>query len=1731
MSRGTGEPGNRGESRGTGKPGNRGESRGTGKPGPEESIPGPSSGNPPAPRFPGSPVPPFTTIYISLLFYGIVSERIPVKLMSRPLVAALVTLWLVAGSFPVLMPGESSGPAAAVSQYGDESYGSFEWVHPFPAGNRLGAVAWSPDNSVALIAGAAGTLLTYDGLKFATIYTGTDITFTGIAWYPTAEYALISGSGGTLLKYQDGALSELETGTIVDLAAVSINPNTGLGLAVGAERTILLIDGETVTTLSSGGTNTLTTVCWEPGGNYALASGYQIGGPQSPGLVLQYWPENDTLKSVFSQAYYQFLGSAFSPNSETAFLAARYMDNLNNVNEGRVLVWNETGMHLVVTGLTVNLAGVAWSPDGTTAYVVTQNQFYAYDAEGAEAGGPYQAFGALAMSWRPDQSTALLAGTGGYVYSFDGQTSNMLSTSWGQNTLNAVAWSPDGKLCLAVGIGGEVMTYDGARTTTVNIRVKARLGTFNGVAWHPDGTYALIVGDTGAIVKYNKDGTFDNNIQSGTVQNLRAVAWAPNGTYAILVGDSGTIRKYTDLVSTAVPSVTEYTLRGVAFRPNDSMAVIVGGDVRTVQGPTGRISTSWQVVLEYNGRIVTLNRLIQQGPVFNSIAFSPAVIAADGGEFVIIEEYGPYKYYNLTTGSNLLAGSWLPLGKDALLLGEGGTAALFNHSRSETRLLTAGTIQPFTSVSMRPQGDYAICVGWNQMMMKYIPNAPPTAVTLNKPASVTDNSLELSWSKNADRDFQRLEAVQALNKEFTGGKIIFNSTDQSSTFLLVKGLTRLTTYHFKVRVYDNAGLWADSNVVSATTLLGNIAPAASVLSAPSSVTDSAMRLNWTQNKDGDFARYELHKGSTKNFAISANTLYSAISDQTKTSETVVDLAPSTNYYFKLRTVDTGSLFNDSNEVNATTVALNFPPTAVTLKTPTDVGDTALKLGWTQNNDSDFDRYEIHEGMSSGFNLTQDTLLTTLFNQSATTYTVEGLTNNTTYFFRMRVVDTGGLFNDSNEVNATTTPPNAPPAAVTLYEATDVGETTVSLAWSQSEDRDFNKYEVAGSTTPLFAITPDTILKTLVEKDQNATEITDLPTGTAYYFKIRVRDLTNLYADSNEIGVVTQANTAPQAVALYGPDNITVSTMDIEWSESPVSDFARYEVYRSSFGNFSPTPAMLIAQITDPLAVVYRATGLQPSTTYFFKVRVVDTGGLFNDSNEVTDTTPGPDFPPVAVVLADPPEEITETSVLLEWSKNNDPDFARYTVHKSTSKGFNPVPATEVRNLTDRQALSLNVTGLKPSTLYYFKVVVSDAAGQTNQSNEVRGKTIAVNVPPTADAGADQTVTVGTLTILAGSGFDTDGYVVLYEWDFTTDGIWDSTTMNGNVSYVYEVVGTYMATLRVTDERGGTSTGTTNITVEPAIPPNLPPVILDAGEPVLAYIYEDVFFFGNATDPDGYITLYQWDFLGEGLFEYSSPDGANLTANYDTAGVYTAVLRVTDNRGGTATAERQIEIVRFNNAPVVRIDSPPNAKKYYTDEVITLSATSSYDPDGDRLTYLWENSRDGKKLGSSVSTRLTLTKGDYTIKLTISDGSLTAESSVNISVVDRPNVRPSVKIEAPTNNSQAKGTITISGSAKDDTKVTFVEVRVDPTGKWQRATGTRFWSFELDTRPMELSKHTVYVRANDGIDYSDEANIVFTVSNPTSEPAPAKSFIPGFGPALLGLAAGAALLLAAWRRRD
>jgi len=70
----------------------------------------------------------------------------------------------------------------------------------------------------------------------------------------------------------------------------------------------------------------------------------------------------------------------------------------------------------------------------------------------------------------------------------------------------------------------------------------------------------------------------------------------------------------------------------------------------------------------------------------------------------------------------------------------------------------------------------------------------------------------------------------------------------------------------------------------------------------------------------------------------------------------------------------------------------------------------------------------------------------------------------------------------------------------------------------------------------------------------------------------------------------------------------------------------------------------------------------------------------------------------------------------------------------------------------------------------------------------------------------------TVTFDASGSSDSDGSIVLYEWDFDGDGTIDSQVQSDTIDHVYSSSGDYTVTLRVTDDSGATDSVTQTVSV-------------------------------------------------------------------------------------------------------------------------------------------------------------------------------------------------------------------------------------------------------------------------------------------------------------------------------
>ena len=245
-------------------------------------------------------------------------------------------------------------------------------------------------------------------------------------------------------------------------------------------------------------------------------------------------------------------------------------------------------------------------------------------------------------------------------------------------------------------------------------------------------------------------------------------------------------------------------------------------------------------------------------------------------------------------------------------------------------------------------------------------------------------------------------------------------------------------------------------------------------------------------------------------------------------------------------------------------------------------------------------------------------------------------------------------------------------------------------------------------------------------------------------------------------------------------------------------------------------------------------------------------GCSSSSNKNKNNPPPPPPPPPANVAPTAnagPDQTVEDSVLvtLDGSGSTDSDgtVASYawTQTGGADAGALDVTAPSMPTFTSPVVVA--------DEILTFSLVVTDDDGATSAADTV-DITVTANVPPTADAGPDQTVSSLDVVTLDGSGStDGDGTIVTYTWTQTTgvDVTLDETVPTMPTFTAPNVGGDEILTfeLVVTDDDGA---------------PSLADAVIITINPTLALPFSDDFADGNfdgwVTVDDNVTTASTWD---------------------------------------------------------------------------------------------------------------------------------------------------------------------------------------------------------------------------------------------------------------------------------
>ncbi len=138
---------------------------------------------------------------------------------------------------------------------------------------------------------------------------------------------------------------------------------------------------------------------------------------------------------------------------------------------------------------------------------------------------------------------------------------------------------------------------------------------------------------------------------------------------------------------------------------------------------------------------------------------------------------------------------------------------------------------------------------------------------------------------------------------------------------------------------------------------------------------------------------------------------------------------------------------------------------------------------------------------------------------------------------------------------------------------------------------------------------------------------------------------------------------------------------------------------------------------------------------------------------------------------------------------------------------------------------------------------------------------------------------------------------------------------------------------------------------------------------------------GSTDADGDPLNFSWDF-GDGAVA----EGAVVSNVYQFPSGYSAVLNVSDGRGGSAQAVQRLTVF-YTPPPINRLPVAKVVVDRQSGELpltVSFDASGSYDPESDPLTFRWAFGDGGTAEGARVSHQYTFS-GEYTAELIVDDG--------------------------------------------------------------------------------------------------------------------------------------------------
>ncbi|MDR3111241.1 MAG: fibronectin type III domain-containing protein [Planctomycetaceae bacterium] len=549
-----------------------------------------------------------------------------------------------------------------------------------------------------------------------------------------------------------------------------------------------------------------------------------------------------------------------------------------------------------------------------------------------------------------------------------------------------------------------------------------------------------------------------------------------------------------------------------------------------------------------------------------------------------------------------------------------------------------------------------------------------TVISINPDPTSTTKYVNLSWASIANKSSYTLQYKKSSDSTW------ISITDITSTSYTKDSLDASTPYDFKVTAvgtdpYESSFSDQISVITDKTTL-----------KVPGSLTienigDSIVTVSWMKPDNGTpdgylFAYKDINQSSWVEVTV------------TETSKSVT-VTPNTEYEFRVKAVAANNVESGYAHISGGTTQNPL------LSASASITSNSIGVSWTSVVNSSI---YILERSADGING-----WTQIYSGANTNYKDDnsgnGLTANTTYYYRVKAAITSGGETDYDTKDWTTSKlefvaPNLIKGNVTV--------SSIALSWNTVTGA--IGYEIQRSLTEA-----DGSWTTIYSGTNTSYEDKLLSANTTYYYLVRAKG-TGSYEDYSDFSNIVAPRTDKAALAAptnLNPSEVTANSVKLSWDA--VANASEYLLVYSTDGVI--WTAKLVTGTSETI------TELNAGVAYQFRIKAAETTSYAESWYSVTaSATTLPNAPVLEAIT------VTSTGATLEWNRKIGLTYKLYS--------YTDVAGTQsetlVKNNFDFNDV-LIVTQDANSVKYYRLVATNNAGRDSEKSNTIEVITNA-NVP-------------------------------------------------------------------------------------------------------------------------------------------------------------------------------------------------------------------------------------------------------------------------------------------------------------------------------------------------------------------------------------------------------------------